>query len=85
MLYGCVYYCQKFLLLDEKKENSKRLSIGNSDTSISIKKVDASWVTNSTPNLHGVELHVPFKKLYAIVGSVASGKVKFNLYVLLLS
>ena len=46
------------------------------NTSILIKNVNASWSEGSIVNtLHEINICVPQKKLYAVVGPVGSGKV----------
>lgn len=68
---------QKFLLLDEMEPNTKPLVPSNDNTSISIKSVNASWTEKSIANtLHDINVTIPQKKLYAVVGPVGAGKVR---------
>jgi ATP-binding cassette subfamily C (CFTR/MRP) protein 4 len=73
-------FLQKFLLLEEVESNNKGLIINNDSISICIKNVNASWSEKSIANtLHDININVPQKKLYAIVGPVGAGKVSIIL------
>lgn len=72
---------QHFLLLQEMNDRKvKRITPSrekmDKNTSLSIEKVNASWLENSMTNsLYDINVVVPSKSLLSIVGSVGSGKV----------
>ncbi|XP_011505092.1 PREDICTED: multidrug resistance-associated protein 4-like isoform X1 [Ceratosolen solmsi marchali] len=66
---------EKFLLLEEVESNTKDLIVNNDNTSILVKNVNASWSEKSIANtLHDINIVVPQKKLFAVVGPVGAGK-----------
>ncbi|XP_058803038.1 ATP-binding cassette sub-family C member 4 isoform X2 [Phymastichus coffea] len=66
---------EKFLLLEDVQMSAKSLSPNNDNTCISIKNVNASWSENPiVSTLQDINISIPQKKLYAVVGSVGAGK-----------
>ncbi|KAL7300052.1 hypothetical protein TKK_0007062 [Trichogramma kaykai] len=75
---------QTFLLMEESESSSPAVTSSggggvsgdnNEDSRVTIEKVNAAWEKNSVGNnLSDIELSVPANKLYAVVGSVGSGK-----------
>lgn len=71
---------QHFLLLEEiedKEKSSKNLEANdNSNGSINIQKLSASWTEDAIANtLYDINVEIPSKSLFTVVGPVGAGKV----------
>ncbi|XP_014208061.1 multidrug resistance-associated protein 4-like [Copidosoma floridanum] len=69
---------QNFLLLREIGASKKSPMKNEPNTSVSVEKVNASWLDNAIVNtLYDINVVIPNKSLYAVVGSVGAGKSSF--------